>query len=359
MRLAPLIIVAVVAPAQAEGLTAVVEKHAGPLVKDRKDIAVVVGVLDGDKEEVFGFGTVDGKAPDRDSVYEIGSVTKTFTGILLADRVKAGVVKLDDPVQKHLPDGWRVPRRDDRDVTLLHLATHTSGLPRMPNGFLPAILADPGNPFSKFDEAALKKALPETKVQQAIGAHHEYSNLGVGLLGHALGHASGMDSYPDSYYAALSQHVLKPLGMTDTGIAFTDAHKERLVPGHAADGKPTPNWDFPCLSACGALHSTAGDLLKYVKANVKPDGPLKDALTMAQQNWREIRPEKEEIGLCWVRFPAKERPLVIWHNGQTGGYHAFVGFLPGKGGVVVLCNRAGMQPDDAGFAVLKHLAGGK
>src|SRR6476661_10935930 len=124
-------------------LLAVLEKHAAPIVKDKKYATVVVGVLDGDKEQVFGFGECNGRAPDRDSVYEIGSVTKVFTGILLADRVKAGVVKLDDPVQKHLPDGWTMPRRDDRDITLLHLATHTSGLPRMPDGFLPFALAHP------------------------------------------------------------------------------------------------------------------------------------------------------------------------------------------------------------------------
>lgn len=348
-----LLLAVLAAPAQAGELKAVVEKHAAPLVKDKKDAAVVVGVLDGDREEVFAFGTCDGQAPDRDSVYEIGSVTKTFTGILLADRVKAGVVKLDDPVQRHLPDGWRVPRRDDRDITLLHLATHTSGLPRMPSGFLAAILADPGNPFARFDEAALKKGLPATKVEPAIGARHGYSNLGVGLLGHALAHASRAESYE----ALLAERVLKPLGMTDTGISLTDGQKKRLVPGHTADGKPTPNWDFPCLGACGALRSTAGDLLRFVRANLKPAGPLRDALAMAQQTWRDVRPDREEIGLCWVRFPAKADPPQVWHNGQTGGYHSFVGFVPGKGGVVVLCNRAVMAADDAGFAVLKHLAG--
>src|SRR5436190_14238406 len=152
------------APAQAADWKAVVEKPAAAIVQDKKYATVVVGVLDKDKEVVFAFGEWDGKAPDRDSVYEIGSVSKAFTGILLADRVKAGVVRLDDPVQKHLPDGWTLPRRDDRDITLLHLATHTSGLPRMPNGFLAASLLHPAEPFAHFDEATLKKYLPETKV---------------------------------------------------------------------------------------------------------------------------------------------------------------------------------------------------
>src|SRR5690242_11881419 len=190
-----LLVAVLAAPAQAADWKAVVEKPAAGIVKDKEYAAVVVGVLDRDREEVFAFGAWDRKAPDRDSVYEIGSVTKVFTGILLADRVKAGVVKLDDPVQKHLPDGWTMPRRDDRDVTLLHLATHTSGLPRMPYGFLPFALAHPEDPFAHFDEAALRKGLPETKLEHAIGAHHEYSNLGVGLLGYALAHASKAETF--------------------------------------------------------------------------------------------------------------------------------------------------------------------
>src|SRR3954468_5632900 len=218
------------APAQAEDWKAVVEKPAGAIVKDRKYATVVVGVLDGDTEQVFGFGEWHGRAPDRESVYEIGSVTKVFTGILLADRVKAGVVKLDDPVQKHLPDGWTMPRRDDRDITLLHLATHTSGLPRMPDGFLTASLLHPADPFAHFDEATLTKYLPGTKVRHAIGAYHEYSNLGVGLLGHALAHASKADSFE----ALLTDRVLKPLGLTDTGITLTEGQKKRVVPGHDA-----------------------------------------------------------------------------------------------------------------------------
>src|SRR5205823_4344347 len=113
-----------------------------------------------------------------------------------------------------------------------------------------------------------------------------------------------------------------------------------------------------CLGACGAIRSTTADLLKFVKVNADPSGPLKDALRTAQQNWRDVRLGEEESGLCWVRYVTGKQDAAaqIWHNGQTGGYHAFVGFVPGKGGVTVLCNVATMQGDDIGFAVLKHLA---
>lgn len=336
-------------------LPTLVQKQGAALVEARPPAAVVVGVLDGDRERVYPFGSWGGKAPDRDSVYEIGSVTKAFTGTLLAASVKAGVVKLDDPAQSHLPDGWTLPRRDDRDVTLLHLATHTSGLTRLPHGSLPFLLAEPKNPYAKFDPPALQKGLPDTPVRQAIGARHEYSNLGVGLLGHALAHASNVRTYEQ----ALTDRVLKPLAMADTGIALAEGRKQRLIPGHTEAGNPQGNWDFGCIEACGALRSTAGDLLKFVKANAFPAGPLADGLRSAQQSWREIQPGRHEIGLCWMRFVDKKAPPLIWHNGQTGGYHAFVGFVPGRGGVVVLCNVATGKVDDVGFAVLKHLAGQK
>lgn len=348
-----LFVLALAAPAPAEDWKAVVEKPAAAIVQDKKYATVVVGVLDRDKEEVFAFGEWEGRAPDRDSVYEIGSITKVFSGILLADRVKAGVVRLDDPVQMHLPDGWTMPRRDDRDISLLHLATHTSGLPGLPNGSLGVMLLHPKDPFAHLDEAMLKKGLPDTKIQHAIGARHEYSNLGVGLLGHALAHASKAESYE----ALLRERVLHPLALADTGIRLPDAQKKRIIPGHDAKGGPIPNWDFATLGACGALRSTVGDLLKFARVNADPSGPMRDTLRMAQQNWRDVRPGAEECGLCWVRYPGpKKDPPRIWHNGQTGGYHSFVGFVPGRGGVAVLCNVATFKVDEVGMAVLKRLA---
>jgi D-alanyl-D-alanine-carboxypeptidase/D-alanyl-D-alanine-endopeptidase len=355
MRL--LLLVAILAaPAQAEDWKAVVEKPAGEIFKDKKYATVVVGVLDKDHEEVFSFGEWEGKAPDRDSIYEIGSITKVFTGILLADRVTSGVVKLDDPAQKHLPDGWTMPRRDDRDITLLNLATHTSGLPKISNGFLAVAIAHPEDPFAHFDEAALKKGLPETKLLSAIGARHEYSNVGVGLLGRALAHASKAESYE----ALLADRVLRPVGLADTAITLTDAQKKRVIPGHTAKGKRQPNWTFATCAACGALKSTVADLLKFVKINADPSGPLKDVLEMAHQNWRDVRPGDEECGLCWIRYVGgNKQPPRIWHNGQTGGYHSFVGFVPRRGGVAVLCNVTTFDVDKVGFAVLNKLAEAK
>ncbi len=348
-----LLLIVLAAPAHAEELRTVVEKESEALMKDRPYAAVVVGVLQDDQEHVFAFGQHDGKAPDRDSEYEIGSITKAFTGVLLADRVKQGVVKLDDPVQKYLPAGWTMPRRDDRDITFLHLATHTSGLTRMPDGFLAVTFQHPKEPFAKYDVAAMKKGLPETKIQWAIGSKYEYSNLGIGLIGAALAQASKAKSHE----GLLTARVLKPLNLADTRITFTSEQKKRMIPGFNAKGEPQPNWDFACMKSCGAMRSTVGDMLKFLRANAKPDGSLKDALEISHRSWREMSPTSES-GLCWIRNVKKNSPPTIWHNGQTGGYHSFAGFIPGKGGVVVLCNVAVGKVDDVGFRVLKFIAEG-
>jgi serine-type D-Ala-D-Ala carboxypeptidase/endopeptidase len=342
-------------PAQAGNWKAVVERPVNAVINDKKDATVIVGVLDKEKEQIIAFGECDGRVPDRDSVFEIGSVTKVFTGLLLADCANAGVVKLDDPVQIHLPKDWKVPQRDDRDISLLHLATHTSGLPPQAEGFAPFVIADRQHPYAKYDVPALKKGLATTKLEYPIGSRHKYSNVGVGLLGHALSHASKSRSYD----AILTERVLKPLGMDDTGVALSESRRKRLVPGHTAGGKRQDPWDFACIEACGALRSTVADLLKFVKSNADPRGPLKDALVMTHQPWRVIAPDEEEIGLCWFRLLTKKDSPKVWHNGQTGECHSFIGFVPGRGGVAVLCNVASMKVDDVGFAVLEQLAEAK
>jgi serine-type D-Ala-D-Ala carboxypeptidase/endopeptidase len=144
---------------------------------------LVFGVVDGDKSEVVAFGKLDdGKVPDGDTVYEIGSVTKTFTATLLAQAVLSGRVTLDTPVAQLLPD-FKIPSRGDKEITLGELATQHSGLPGMPSNFLPT---DQANPYADYDSAKLKAFLAGYELRRDPGAAYEYSNLGFGLLGYAL-----------------------------------------------------------------------------------------------------------------------------------------------------------------------------
>src|SRR6185312_12516960 len=234
-----------VAPAHAELLP----ERVGKAAQERVDAGVaqtlVFGVVEGDKSEVTVFGKLDdGKAPDGDTVYEIGSITKTFTATLLAREVLAGRLTLETPVARLL-DGFTVPSRNGKEITLGSIATQHSGLPRLPTNMAPA---DPDNPYADYDAAKLKAFLADYQLPRDPGASYEYSNLGFGLLGYALA-----QSQHGSYAALVGDGIFKPLGMTMTGLAFTDVMRAHLAPGHDDNGKPAKNWDIDALAGAGAI----------------------------------------------------------------------------------------------------------
>ena len=301
---------------------------------------LVFGVVDGGRSEVVAFGALDGgKAADGDTVYEIGSITKTFTAALLAEGVLSGRVTLETPVAQLLPD-FRIPSRGGKEITLGALATQHSGLPRLPANLLPG---DPANPYADYDAAKLRAFLADYELPRDPGATYEYSNLGFGLLGYALA-----QSDHTTYDAMLDQRLLKPLGMTMSGIALTDAMRAHLAPGHDINGKPAKNWDLGALAGAGAIRSTGNDMLRYLFANmgVGPS-PLSAAMKLAQQPRSDV-PKMGRIGLAWI---ISDRGIV-WHNGGTGGYRSFLGLTAdGRRGVVILCNTAA-DLEDLGFAAL-------
>ncbi len=344
----------------AEPDRAAVDELVKPFLKDKPYLALVVGVTRPAGHQVFGYGevTLEGKkqVPDAATLFEIGSITKIFTGTLLADQVLCGEVRLDDPVQKYLPDNLMVPRRDDRDISLLHLATHTSSLPVQPSslGLVALLSKDPFNPYAQFDEARLRQTLSDMKLPRPIGSRFVYSNLGVGLLGHALAHAAKAKSYED----LLVQRLAKPLGLADTRMQLAAELNKRFAPGHNKEGKPTSPWTFACLEACGGLRSTSHDLLIFVDAAMnRRKTPLSEAFRMAHQPWRETGRKGESVGLCWFR---REQMVgkndVLWHNGGTGGYRSFLALVPEKGIGIVLLSNSPHSLDALGDSILKKIA---
>ena len=162
-------------------------------------------------------------------MFEIGSITKVFTAAILADMVARGQVRLDDPVAQLLPATVKVPSRNGRRITLLDLATQSSGLPRLPTNFAPK---DSANPYADYGDQQLYDFLSGYELPRDPGATYEYSNLGMGLLGHALARKAGM-----SYEQLVSRRVLAPLGMKETAITLSPALRPRLVPGHGDTGQ--------------------------------------------------------------------------------------------------------------------------
>ncbi|QMU80315.1 beta-lactamase family protein [Streptacidiphilus sp. PB12-B1b] len=268
---------------------------------------------------------------DADTRFEIGSVTKTYTALLLADAVARGEVGHHDPVAAHLPPGAAPVHRSGAPITLLHLATHTAGLPRLPSGFLATALpAWSTDPYAGYSTERLLRTLGSTRVHSRPGSRVHYSNLGVGLLGLALARAAGTD-----YPRLLDARVCGPLGLTRTTC---DPDRAQAV-GYW-HGRPRPPWRIPALPGAGALRSSARDLLRYLDALLAPGGagPLAPALADVRRP-RLLLPRTGD-GLClvWNHRPRHGRDL-LFHSGGTRGFTAFVGFCPQTGtGLAALAN---------------------
>nr|WP_225578216.1 serine hydrolase [Rhodanobacter sp. 7MK24] len=306
----------------------------------------VIAVVDGDKGEVHAFGKLDtGAAPTSATIYEIGSVTKTFTATLLANAVDNGQLRLDQPLSKLLP-GFSIPSKDGKTITLAAIAEQNSGLPRLPANLAPA---DPTDPYADYDAAKLKQFLANYTLPRDPGTTYEYSNLAVGLLGYALGqHARS------SYPALLKTAIFEPLGMKDTSVAMGKGNPAGMAIGHDASGKAVPNWHFDALAAAGGIRSTGADMLRYLEANMGLlRSPLLPAMQLAQSPRASSGVPDNQIGLIWMTLHKEGGQDVIWHNGMTGGYASFIGFTADrKHGVVILTN-AQIGVDDLGLATLR------
>ncbi len=310
---------------------------------------IVVGVIDEHGRRVVSHGTtrnIDGRTPDGDTVFEIGSITKAFTALVLVEMVGRGEVALDDPVVGYLPAGIDMPQRRDSQITLAHLATHTSGLPRSPTNLS---LTYEVNPYANYSVAELYRFLQTYELRRDIGADHLYSNVGSGLLGHVLALRAGVD-----FEALVRERITGPLGMVSTGIAVSSEMSDRMASGHDRNLSPVPYWDLPTLAGAGALRSTANDLLTFLAAELGYKAtPL--AAAMAAQLGPRVRTETENIqALGWMISNVDGGREIVWHNGGTGGFRCFLGFdRERRRGVAVLTNSASMRGgDDIGFHVL-------
>jgi CubicO group peptidase (beta-lactamase class C family) len=314
--------------------------------EQRQGVAIVVGVIDPTGRRTVGY-VKKGEAPvDANTVFEIGSVTKVFTALLLADAVKRGEVALTDPVSKYLPPNVKVPERGGKKITLADLATHTSGLPRMPSNFHPK---DPANPYADYTVPQLYEFLGTVVLTRDIGSTYEYSNLGGGLLGHALARRAGTD-----YETLVRTRILEPLGMKSTAITLSKSMKEHLTPGHDLALHQVANWDLPTLAGAGALRSTANDLLTFLAANIGIDqSPLAPSMAAMIAARRPTGTPNLEIALGWHIW-TRNGHEIIWHNGGTGGYRTWIGFEPKtRTGVVVLSNTStNAGADDIGLHLL-------
>ncbi|MFE4518733.1 serine hydrolase domain-containing protein [Kitasatospora sp. NPDC056783] len=327
-------------------------------------VGAVVAGLAGDGVEIRGAGRIgpDGGTPGPHTLFEIGSVTKVFTSLALARLALDGRVRLDEPLAEVLtgPAGEPavVPVKGAQPITLRHLATHTSGLPRLPRGMLMTSLLKPNSPdpYAGCTVEEVLDGLARTRLRAVPGRSFRYSNLGAGLLGLALARRSGT-----GYEELVAREVCAPLGLVDTCVRSDAEQSARLAHGHTQGGRPVPYWNLAAIPGMGGLRSTAADLVAFLRAQLdaerEPEAPLASAIALTRETRHRVNPFAwTHLGWLGHRLHTQQGGhLQIWHNGGTGGFRSFVAFDPEKRvGVVALANTR-RPADPAGTALLRRL----
>ncbi|MFR9721835.1 serine hydrolase domain-containing protein [Streptomyces sp. MS19] len=314
-------------------VTEILRATAVPLVTGRAAPGVAAAAVIGTEQAVLATGhrTAGSREPVRaDTPFALGSLTKTLTALLLAELASRGDVSYDDPIDLHLPP-TAAPRRGGPPITLLDLATHSAGLPRLPGNFLRRALPHPlANPYARYRAEDLHHATARIRPRSRVV---RYSTFGMGLLGHLLANAAGTD-----FGTLLTERVLRPLGMTGTSLSRLQGPPPDAITGHRR-GRPVQHWTFDALAGAGAAYATADDMLRYLQAHLRPhQTPIPTALTATHQPYHPYPRSPNATCMAWTHRATQDRTL-LWHSGGTGGFTAFIGFSPeAQAGAVLLAN---------------------
>jgi len=328
-----------------------VDQMGNQLVKDGWMTSLSIGLIHPGGVEYYNYGVLNketSRSPSKDSIYEIGSVSKVFTCLLLAEKVQRAEIALDAPLQDWALQDWTLPFGDETRISAQHLCTHSSGLPRLPSGFTPS---DFNNPYAEYTVDMLQASLGATKLAAKPGTKVEYSNLGLGLLGYAL-----TQQTKKSYEAALQETIAGPMNMKRTTVDVVPENLALVAQGYGMAGEAVPDWDMPVLIGMGEINSTTEDMLTFLSMQLSPPETV---LGKAIQSTQKPQMSRRDgfLGLGW-HIGLNDEAEIIWHNGGTGGSRSFVAFDPKrKIGLVVLSTGATPFADSLGVSLYKMLRG--
>jgi serine-type D-Ala-D-Ala carboxypeptidase/endopeptidase len=335
--------------------------------------SLVIGVIKDGVQSVKGYGKINtwGKknvTPDGNTLFEIGSITKVFTTLILADLVKKDSIQQNEPIIKLLTKKDYSYSKSISDITILNLATHTSGLPRVTNRSINGSFWSRGifaiglydyifgqmNPYRNYDTTKLFKDLRYVKLKSKVGSKVEYSNFGMTTLGYILTNKSKLN-----FDNLLTKTVFDTLKMDKTFLSLPKSEFDNFADGHNKYGLKTPRWTFEDnMQSAGAINSTVCDLMKFLEVNL--DGHKNSYLHNLLEDCQITRykiSETTDIGLAWIKSNSEStnNQEIIWHNGGTGGFRSFLGFnKETKTGIVILSNSAN-DVDKLAVDILKML----
>ena len=351
-----------------ESVTDIIKNH----ITSGSSSGISVGLINKNDVQTFNYGEIKKKSksiPTADTVFEIGSMTKTFTVTLAVQLQREGILSLDEPITEFLPE-LKNSIFDKNNITLYHLLTHTSGISEFS---LPVFISQMFSIMStgksriieyEYNTEKFLNHISSLKLKNLPGSTWMYSNLGFGLAGKILERITG-----NSYEELVKSRICDVLGMKDTGIGIFESHKNYLATGYSFRGEQTDYWDVPAIEAAASLRSTTSDMLKFLKASI---GLSKTKLTPAFEYCQntKITPKvpismkffTKSVGISlssfslgWFMFPQKNMD-VLGHDGGTQGFSSFMCMNPkNQLAVVILTNRSMKPVHKLGIKLLKEI----
>jgi len=316
---------------------------------NKANAGLVVGKIKDGKADIqfYGVANKENAAPlNAGSIFEIGSISKPFTGILLHLLINEGKIAMNDPLNKYLPEEGHLPKIDGKDITVRNLVTHAACLPRMPGNFNPPA-SGTQNPYMQYTEKDLLAFLPSAPMADCSpGKSSLYSNLGAGLMGYILTRV-----YGKSYTEMFNERLAKPLQTKSFGVM---PPSDKWTHGYTESGTAHPNWDFTdALVGAGGVDASAEDLSTILKVLMKPDESVLGKAVRASTTVKILN-DQGGIGTFWARQTSGQK-TIIWHNGMTGGFNAFIGWIEGtETGVFILSNNGVDIATGLGFAIINE-----
>lgn len=313
-------------------------------------VGCAVGVISGGSSAVYGYGERvknAKKTPDQNTIFEIGSVTKTFTALLLAEAVAQKRISADADIRPYLKDVYPNLVNDGEPIRFCHLVNHTSGLPRLPADLDEQPSFDEKDPYKHYSREMILAFLHKVKLVHKPGTHNEYSNYGVALLGLLLEQV-----FAKPYHELLVQYVYTPLGMRHTFASIPDSLRSNMVEVYDKTGRFVLNvWDLGDITPAGGLKSTPADMVAYLKGQL---ANTTDAIRLGHTETFMENPGRG-VAYGWMIFTLANGDHLYWHNGATGGSTSFCAFIPERDVAVVVLNNSANSVDELGMLLVAGL----
>jgi CubicO group peptidase (beta-lactamase class C family) len=307
-----------------------------------------IAIINNEETTYYNYGQTKRKSnqlPGNKTIYEIGSISKTFTGILLSQAIIDKKLSLNDDIKKYLPGDYKNLEYKGKRIEIVHLANHTSRIPRVPSDIAQQKDYDPKNPYKNYNKEMVFNYLKTITIDTLPGVKSEYSNLGMALLGIIL-----ETVYKKPYEELITEFICKPFQMPNTKLYLNTDEQKNFATGYDSYGEEVTHWDLGDLAAAGGLRSTTTDMVNYVNANMNESNA---AVKLSHSS--TFNDGRNNTGLAWQILTTKKSNELIWHNGGTYGFVSFCGFIKSKKcGVVVLSNSAG-SVDYIALGILKLL----